>query len=195
MPILLPQSPAPDEQSIGLVSSKNTLTPAIGGAEQELLRKGTRYEIGFTLPPQDDVEAMDWADLMLEGDTLVMPVSQPSLIIGNPGAPVVNGSGYAGAVFPMKGLEPGYTLRKGQWFTHLANTGQRFLYRVKTATTANGAGLANVPIYTLLRRPPLDGETVEITAPKVEGFVRDLAELRVGVDRLIVLAFKIRERE
>lgn len=195
MPILLPETPGAVDQTFELVTAKNVLTPAIGGAEQELLRKGTRNEIGFTLPPLDDLEAMDWADLTIEGDTVVMTVLQPSLVIGNPGAPLVNGAGAIGASLPVKGLTPGYTIRKGQWLTHLTNSGQRFLYRASAAVTANGSGVAAVPIYGLLRRSPLNNEVIEIAKPRIEGFVRDLGKITIGVDRLVVLSFKIRERE
>lgn len=193
--LTLPTDPAPAKMAVAMVSAKNTLTPAFGGAEQELLRKGTRYALTFSMPVMTYVQSMEWDDLMAEGDTVLMRVFQPGLVIPNPGTPRVNGSGHAGSAIPLKGLQPGYPIRKGQFLSHLATNGQRFLYRARANATADGAGLVDVPLRTMLRRPPNDNDVVEIAQPMIEGFVRDLGEWAVGVDRLVGLQFTVRERE
>lgn len=72
---------------------------------------------------------------------------------------------------------------------------QRFLYCARADVTASGAGEAAVLLGTLLRRPPSDNAVVELAQPMIEGFVRDLGEWTVGVERLVSLQFTVRERE
>ncbi|WP_433950772.1 hypothetical protein [Brevundimonas bullata] len=191
--LTLPTDPAPAKMAITMVSAKNVLSPAIGGAEQELLRKGTRYALTFSMPVMSYVQSMDWDDLMAEGDTVLMRVFQPGLVIPNPGTPLVKGAGQAGTSLTIDGLPDGYVIRKGQ-FLSVVSAGQRFLYRAKASATSV-AGTATVPLRTMLRRPPNDNDMVEIAQPMIEGFVRDLGEWAVGVERLVGLQFTVRERE
>lgn len=191
--LTLPTDPAPAKMGIAMVTAKNTLTPAIGGAEQELLRKGTRYALTFSMPVMTYVQSMDWDDLMAEGDTVLMRVFQPGLVIPNPGTPLVKGAGQAGTSLVIDGLPNGYVIRKGQ-FISVVSAGQRFLYRAKASATSV-AGTATIPLRTMLRRPPNDNDVVEIAQPMIEGFVRDLGEWAVGVDRLVGLQFTLKERE
>lgn len=191
--LTLPTDPAPAKMAVAMVSAKNTLAPAFGGAEQELLRKGTRYALIFSMPVMTYVQSMEWDDLMAEGDTVLMRVFQPDLVIPNPGTPLVKGAGQAGTSLVIDGLPNGYVIRKGQ-FLSVVSAGQRFLYRAKASTTSV-AGTATVPLRTMLRRPPNDNDVVEIAQPMIEGFVRDLGEWAVGVDRLVGLQFTVRERE
>ncbi|MNV38334.1 hypothetical protein D3C71_1298820 [compost metagenome] len=190
--LTLPTDPAPAKMAIAMASAKNTLTPAIGGAEQELLRKGTRYALTFSMPVMTYVQSMDWDDLMAEGDTVLMRVFQPGLVIPNPGTPLVKGAGQAGTSLTIDGLPNGYVIRKGQ-FLSVVSAGQRFLYRAKASATSV-AGTATIPLRTMLRRPPNDNDVVEIAQPMIEGFVRDLGEWAVGVERLVGLQFTVRER-
>ncbi|WEK56490.1 MAG: hypothetical protein P0Y52_07945 [Candidatus Brevundimonas phytovorans] len=191
--LTLPTDPAPAKMAIGMVSAKNVLSPAMGGAEQELLRKGTRYALTFSMPVMTYVQSMDWDDLMAEGDTVLMRVFQPGLVIPNPGTPLVKGAGQAGTSLVIDGLPNGYVIRKGQ-FLSVVSAGQRFLYRAKASATSV-AGTATIPLRTMLRRPPNDNDVVEIAQPMIEGFVRDLGEWAVGIERLVGLQFTVRERE
>lgn len=194
MPLLLPSHPAPATMSIGMVRAANDLSPSFSGADQQIRRKGSRYALTFTMPSLSYSEAMPWmADLGAEGDTVVLDVVQPGLVIPAAGTPSVNGTGQAGAALSIKGLPAGYLIRKGQFFS-VIQLGQRYLYRAAQNATANGSGVASVSLQTMLRRPPSDGDVVEITEPKIEGFVRELADPEVQTDHEIVLTFTIRER-
>ncbi len=194
MPLLLPNFPAPATMSIGMVKAVNELSPAFSGADQQIRRKGSRYALTFTIPSMDYVTALPWmTDLATEGDTVVLEVCQPGLTVPPAGSPAVNGAGYAGATLPIKGLPANYAIRKGQFFTVITG-GQRYLYRAAQAATASAGGTVNVPLQTMLRRPPADNDVVEIEAPKIEGFVRDFSDPEVAVDHEVVLTFSIRER-
>lgn len=190
--LVLPTDPAPANMGIAMITAKNVLAPAFGDGEQELLRKGSRYALTFQMPPMRYVTSMDWDDLMAEGDTVVMKVHQPGFDTGAPGTPRVNGAGQSGSALVIDGLTNGYVIRKGQ-FLSVITQGRRFLYRAKASVTASG-GAATVPLRTMLRFPPADNDVVEIAQPMIEGFVRDLGEWSVGVDRLVGLQFTVRER-
>lgn len=190
--LVLPTDPAPANMGIAMITAKNVLAPAFGDGEQELLRKGSRYALTFQMPPMRYVTSMDWDDLMAEGDTVVMTVHQPGFDTGAPGTPRVNGAGQAGSALVIDGLTNGYVIRKGQ-FLSVITQGRRFLYRAKANVTVSG-GTATVPLRTMLRFPPADNDVVEIAQPMIEGFVRDLGEWAVGVDRLVGLQFTVRER-
>ena len=194
MPNMLPADPAPSSMTIGMVRAANDLSPAFAGADQQIRRKGSRYALTFTMPSLSYVDAMPWmADLQAEGDTVVLEVCQPGLIVPPAGSPTVDGAGLAGASLAIKGLPPFYAIRKGQFFS-VISTGQRYLYRAAQAAMANANGLVTVQLQTMLRRPPNNGDVVEIEAPKIEGFVRDLSDPEVQVDHEVVLTFTIRER-
>lgn len=190
--LVLPTDPAPANMGIAMIAAKNVLAPAFGDGEQELLRKGSRYALTFQMPPMRYVTSMDWDDLMTEGDTVVMKVHQPGFDTGAPGTPRVNGAGQSGSALVIDGLTNGYVIRKGQ-FLSVITQGRRFLYRAKANVTVSG-GTATVPLRTMLRFPPADNDVVEIAQPMIEGFVRDLGEWAVGVDRLVGLQFTVRER-
>ena len=190
--LVLPTDPAPANMGIAMITAKNVLAPAFGDGEQELLRKGSRYALTFQMPPMRYVTSMDWDDLMAEGDTVVMKVHQPGFDTGAPGTPRVNGAGQSGSALVIDGLTNGYVIRKGQ-FLSVITQGRRVLYRAKSNVTASG-GTATVPLRTMLRFPPADNDVVEIAQPMIEGFVRDLGEWSVGVDRLVGLQFTVRER-
>ena len=191
MPLVLPLT-APAEQEVNLISAKNTLVPAFGDGEQELLRKGTRYEIEFDMGEMDYVDALEWTDLTTEGDTVVMAVYQPGLVVGSPGAPRVNGAGQAGRSLTIDGLSVGYVVRKGQ-FLSVITQGRRFLYRARATVTASG-GSATIPLQTLLRFPPADNDVVELEQPMIEGWARDVSGLRIVANHNVQVSFKVRER-
>lgn len=180
--------------TIGMVKAVNDLSPSFSGADQQIRRKGSRYSLTFTMPSLSYAEAMPWmADLGAEGDTVVLEVCQPGLVVPNAGAPRVNGAGQGGAALSIKGLPAGYTILKGQFFS-VISSGQRYLYRAAQAAVATAGGVASVPLQTMLRRPPNADDVVEIVTPMIEGFVRDFADPEVGVDHEVVLSFTIRER-
>lgn len=194
MPLHLPTYPAPASMAVGMVKAVNDLSPSFSGTDQQIRRKGSRYSLSFTMPSLSYAAALPWmTDLAAEGDTVVLEVAQPGLVLPPAGAPVVSGAGHAGAALPLRGLTANYAIRKGQFLT-VITAGQRYLYRAAEAVTADAQGVASVQLQTMLRRPPANGDVVEIDAPTIEGFVRDYADPEVGVDHQVVLTFTIRER-
>ncbi len=191
MPLMLPVQP-PAEQEVNLISAKNALVPAFGDGEQELLRKGTRYEIQFDMGEMDYVDALDWTDLTTEGETVVMAVYQPGLVTGTPGAPRVHCSSQSGRQLTIRGLANGYYLHKGQ-FLSVVTEGRRYLYRLRSSVTApNGTVIAL--LQTMLRAIHVDGDLVEIAQPMIEGWARDVSGLRIIANHNVTVSFTVRER-
>lgn len=191
--LALPTQPAPASMGTTLLTNKSIQISALGSDEQERQRKGSRYALTFQLPPMSYSMSMAWDDLNAEGDTVLMRVFQPGFSTGLPGTPRVNGANQQGMTLNVDGLTPGYVVRKGQ-FLSIITGGRRFLYKAKADVTANGSGVAAIQLRTLLRYPPSENDVVEIAQPMIEGFVRDLAEQVVGINKLIQITFTVRER-
>ncbi len=95
---------------------------------------------------------------------------QPGLDIGNPGAPVVNGSGQAGLALMLRGFAAGYVVREGQFFS-IIHGGRRYLHCAESDATANFSGGLILGLYPMLRIKPLDGAVCEFAKPYIEGIV------------------------
>lgn len=191
--INLPESPDPSWMGIELISNANVMTSALGADDQERQRKGSRYALTFSLPLMPYVQSMEWDDLNAEGAMVRMRVFQPGFDVGAPGSPRVDGGPYAGVYLPVGGLNPGYTVRKGQ-FLNTISFGRVFLYRAAADATADENGKATVKLRTMLRLPPQPNDRVEIAAPMIEGYARDVEGFDVGADHLVALRFTVRER-
>lgn len=103
---------------------------------------------------------------------------------GNPGSPVVDGSGAAGTALPLTGLTPGYVAKAGYWLTVIDADGARCLHRVAALAQADGSGEVELTLVTPLRTVLADGDVVLLARPTIDGFVTsdldwDLAENRL----------------
>jgi hypothetical protein len=196
MPLYLPTWPGPSSMTPRPISSRNETRPATGaGPVGRNLRPGTRWAWDIELPPMPYVDSLEWDDLLEEGDTVVMEIHQPGLVIGNPGAPLIDGANQSGRTLNLKQVEPGYVFRKGQWLSMILN-GQRFAYKSRARAVADGAGKLALPLRTMLRVPTLNNAVVEIAQPMAEGWASpDPDSFEVGVDGLVAPRFTLEERE
>jgi hypothetical protein len=153
-----------------IVSSSIDQRSATGSNRQKGLRKGSHYSYEMALEPMDHAEALSWLDLRNEADTVVVAVPQMGLEIGTPGTTLVNGSGQAGTNLSIKGFVPGYQVRKGQAFNHIGSDGVRRIYVADAAVTANGSGIATVPLETMLNWPPGNNDVISFSDVRIEGF-------------------------
>lgn len=192
--VTLPTDPAPRKMSIGIVSAANDLTSAINSSDQEIDRKGTRFALTFEMPPMSYVKGMTWSALRRKGVTVLMRVHQPGLVIPAAGTPRVKGGGQGGLSLLIDGLPAGYQLRQGQ-FVSVIVSGRRYLHSLAAAVTANGSGEATLSLEQMIRFPPPENAVVEIDQPMIEGLARDVQDAEVGVDRLVYLAFTVRETD
>lgn len=196
MSVLLPSSPAPREITPRLITARNELSPAFGGAVQRINRKGSRYAIDFVMPPMTYAESMAWIDLQSEDQTVIMAIPQPGVEPGAATGPTaVKGAGQAGSVLVVDGFAPGFAVQKGVWLS-VATGGQRWLHRVAADVTASGVGEASLPLQTMLRQSPSDNAVVNLDVGYIEGYAKVAEDAwTVGPDRLVYLKFTIEERE
>jgi hypothetical protein len=180
------------------LSRRRDLEPTFNGPTSRIRRIGSRWSIGFELPPMSYVDALAWVSALTaaEGDTVIMRLSQPGLVIGGVGAPLVNGAGQLGAVINLDGFAANYQARAGQWFNLSAN-GRIYLYQIAAARTATAGGvMAAMPISPMIRRSAADNSAVEFANPVIEGFANgDAGSWTTDAAQLVGLSFTITERE
>lgn len=179
------------------VSARREHRPVTGGGPiSRVTRMGTRWAMAIQIAPYAYADALDLTDLEDDEERISVPIPQPGLEIGDPGNPVIDGAGQSGNQYALRGLVPGYTIRKGQWAPVLVG-GQRFLYRATASVTADAAGKVVLPVRPMIRSAALDGAVVELATPRIEGFVT-LAEeaFKVEVPSLVNgLSFTIEETD
>lgn len=193
--LVLPTDPGPSKMTPRPISSRNEQRPASQGPVNRYMRPGTRWAWDNIMPPMSYVESLEWDDLLSESDTVIMDILQPGLNTAGAGSPVVDGAGQIGRTLNLKNGTPGYLYRKGQWISLPVN-GQLFAYKVRSAIAVGGDGRVALPLLTLLRLPPANNATVDVTQPRAEGFATvDLGSLEVGEDQMVRLKWTLEERE
>ena len=147
------------------------LTPALGGAVQNIQRLGTRHALDITIPVmRAEPHGRVWASRLRQGLLygVVAPYRQDGFAIGLPGAPTVNGAGQAGSMLAMSGFRPGYAVREGQAFTLLSG-GQLYLHFAAADTVAASDGSISLPIFPMLRVIPNSGDLCHFGQPYIQG--------------------------
>ena len=195
MTITLQGLPRATNYNMRAISAANTLSPAFGGADQRLSRKGSRFAIDISIPALSAAGCgMGLIADLLRGETetlvLEIPEHLPAVAYG---APVANGVS-TGSVLAVKGLTPGAVIRKGK-FLSIILSGQRFVYMVTAEMTVPAGGLASLPIWPMLRRPTIDGAVIELAAPKIEGFIEPGQDWSINSLKAVGMSFTLKERE
>jgi hypothetical protein len=195
MAIILQGLPRQTRYSMRAISAANTLSPAFGGADQRLSRKGSRFAIDVSIPALSAAGCgMGLIADLLRGETetlvLAIPEHLPAVAYG---APVANGVS-TGSVLAVKGLTAGAVIRKGK-FLSIILSGQRFVYMVTAQVTVPIGGLANLPIWPMLRRPTADGAVIELAEPKIEGFIEPGQDWSITSLKAVGMSFTLKERE
>ena len=195
MSITLPTYPGVVSMTPRLITSRTENNPAFGTPDQRFARMGSRFSFDFELEPIPAEDAMDWVDLDTESETCVFAIPLVEFDTGAPGLPLVDGAGQSGTTVNIKGLTPHYVVRKGQWL-NITTSGVLYLYRAKAEAVADATGDMALTLTTMLRKPHANNDAINLSEPKVEGFVTlsDDAWAINGEDRLIRLAFTIKER-
>lgn len=195
MRITLQKLPRQTQYTMRAVSAANTMSPAFGGPDQRLSRKGSRFAIDISIPALSAACCgMGLIADLLRGETEPLVISIPEHLPTTPyGSPVANGASM-GSLLPVRGLTPAVAIRKGK-FLSIVLGGQRFVYIVTADTIANGLGLASLPVWPMLRRPTPDGALVELAEPKLEGFVEPGQDWTISSLKAVGMAFVIKERE
>lgn len=177
-----------------MISTRSENNPEIGTSDQRFPRMGSRYALDVKLRPLSYEEAQEFADLDDEEAVCAFPIPQIGIDTGAPGNnSVVDGSGQSGTTLSLTGITPAYLFQKNQWIS-VSTGGRRYAYRVKTATAVGSDGSVHLPLRTMLRKPHLDGDVVEIANPYIEGFVTVPEDMwRMDGDLHQHLSFTIKE--
>lgn len=195
MTITLGTLPRLTQYAMRVVSAANDMAPAFGGNTQRLARKGTRFGIDVTVPPLPQAGCgMSLITDLVQGETEVVAFNIPEGFASQPyGSPLVKGAGQAGSLLVIDGLTPGVVIPKGKFFSIIIS-GQRYVYLVRAATVANGSGEVSLPIWPMLRKSPTDNAVVELSAPKIEGYVPTGQEWSISSLKSVGLSFTVTER-
>lgn len=172
MSIELPLRPASRTMSIRMLDFGGTLTPGLGGPVQRINRNGNRFAVSVSLPPMIANDARGWLAALNAGveDGVLWRFRQVDLFPGSPGAVVVNGGGQAGKSLNVRGCNPNYPFRRGQFF-NLISGGRHYLHQVVSPTNATSGGTASLSIVPALRVEPSDGAVLLIGQPVIEGLL------------------------
>lgn len=171
------------------------LAPTSGAEELRVDRKGGRFGATFTLPPMRADKAKVVVSRLLAafyGETLLVEYPLLDEPQGAPGSPVVDGAGQSGTTLEIRGLTPGYAIKEGFWLTIVDENGRGYLHNNRTPIMVGADGTATITVAPMLRWPFLDGATIRLAAPTMEGKV-PAQPWQLPVDKLVRVGFEIRE--
>ncbi|PZU13821.1 MAG: hypothetical protein DI606_04445 [Sphingobium sp.] len=169
--IMLPNTPGVRNVRMMVLSFGSVLTPFLGGPSQRINRLGTRWAMRVSMPPMRAEAARPWIDALARGceDGVIMRIPQ-DIDIGVPGAPLVSAAVTAGMILPIKGLAPGYAVKRSQRLSVIHN-GRRYNHVFSADAVANGSGVLNAAIWPMIRTGLSVNDTIEIAAPMIEGWL------------------------
>lgn len=185
--IELPNSPAPNGVEVTLLDFGMLLRPATGASPLRINRAGGRYRVALSFPPMKPDVARKFVARLQVARRQGLRVDYPLLGYdqGAPGVPVVDGSGPAGTSLPVRGLTAGYAVKEGYWLTLIDSDGNRYLHCTSAAVRAAADGTAVLTIEPPIRAPLLDGDTILLARPTIEGLVVEDVGWSLAVDRLV----------
>ena len=113
-----------------------------------------------------------WTAALLDGLDSGALVScrfpQPGFITGGPGPAVIDGTGQAGSILSVRGMTPGYSIRRRQFF-HIEHGGLTYLHRATANVMVGSDGKVAISIAPMLRFPPDDADVCEFDQPMITG--------------------------
>lgn len=196
--IELPNCPPIRAQTLKLISYAVDQTPQLGGPQVRVSRLGDRWAADvITWPANYAEESRIMLARLIRGltDTVLMRVLEPGMRDLPFGTPQISAAGAFGESIPVKGLGAGRVVPEGK-FLSIVSGGQRYLYMVKSTVTANGSGNATIPIYPMLRRQPALNDVVELSQPKMEGYIQgNEYSWEVSKNKFVGFNFSVQERE
>lgn len=193
--IQLPTTPPPASVTPNLIDWGLTLNPPTGAGATRVNRPGSRFELQVVFPPMRPDTARPFVTRLIQAKRqgLRMPYPLLGVTQGSPGTPIVSGVGAGGTFLPLRGLTVGYVILEGYWLTVIDSAGVYYLHTVAAGSTVNGAGHVDIVIEPPLRAPLVDGNTVLLQAPMVEGLIMSDVNWPLIPDRLVTLSFTLRE--
>lgn len=191
----LPDEFVPRDAVPALLDFGMTLRPAAGAPALRVNRTGSRFALQVAFPTMDPEKAQRLKSIMLRAkrEGLRMTFTLLGLVQGG-GAAQVDGSGAAGITLPIKGMTPHYMVRQGMWLTVQAADGTRCLHDVAEPARVGADGKVTLSIEPPLRIELVDGDTVLVAKPTIEGIVTSDVNWTLPVNRRVSgLGFTLEE--
>lgn len=181
-----------------LVPQPTVSKSAFGTNRQHFARLGRHWQFDVQLFTMTQTKALEWVQLENETDTLLWNIPQGDLVAANEGTPLVAGASQLGTSLNIDGVTPGFVIPQGAYIS-ITTSGQRYVYQVTaavTASTTSPTGEATLSIQPPLRVSPADNDVVEISSPKLEGYVnfQGLTHARRADNLVRGVSFQIEER-
>lgn len=169
---------------------------SVGGTLTRIDRPGNRWEIEVSFPALPAATAKVLQRRLVRAKTEGLRMNYPLLgqSQGSPGTPVVDGATSAGRVLKLRGMTVGYVVAEGYWLSLTDSGGTRYLHQVAAQVTVDGAGKATLTVDPPMRIIPADGNSVNLTAPQIEGLVTSQVARAIDADQLTRgMGFTLRE--
>lgn len=196
--ITLPTCPPARNATMRLISYATDQTPTLGGPQTRVMRMGDRWAGEFTTYVATYAEeGRVYLSRLVRGvsDTVLINVPEPGMRAQEYGTPLIATGGAFGQSIQVKGLGNGRVVPEGK-FLSIITGGQRFLYQTTSQVTADGSGNATLAIFPMLRRQPAVNDVVELSVPKMEGYISgNEVQWNITKSKRIGFAFSIQERE
>lgn len=193
--IELPDEFVPRDAVPGLLDFGQTLRPASGAPALRVNRAGSRFTLQVAFPPMRPEKARRFVALMLAAKAEGLRMTFPLMgIVQGGGAAVVDGSGAAGTALPLSGMTPHYMVRQGSWLTAIDADGVRCLHNVSAPARVAADGKVTLAVYPPQRLELVDGDTVLVAKPTIEGIVTSDVNWTLPVNRIVSgLGFTLEE--
>lgn len=191
-------------QQLPVKPSPNGMTPTLvdpgfiqrGSSALRVDRPGSHWAIDFVFPLMTVDGARAFISKLLRAKRQGLQINIPLLVHqGIPGSPVVDGAVLAaGSTLSVRGLTPGYPVKEQYWFTVTEADGTAYLHSVVETVVADALGEAVLEIEPPLRAPFVDGDTIHMAKPFMQGFIEGQGySWTVRSDRFIELTVKVEE--
>ncbi|MDE8651869.1 hypothetical protein [Novosphingobium album (ex Liu et al. 2023)] len=154
-------------------------------------RPGSHYGAKVAYPPMPADTASVFISRLLEAKSAGLRILYPlsGVSQGEPGTPVVNGSGAGGTSLPVTGIAGGYQWKEGYWLNVVDADGVHYLHNIRNSGTGNGT----LRVWPPLRGDFPDGCLVVLDAPKIEGAITSDIAWPLPTDEIVTIEFTIEE--
>jgi len=168
--LTFPSVRKPYEVSWRLRGATQMHTSPFDGSTQTLTRPGAAWEATLSWPALEQADARTMEAFLASmlgaaGRFYYGPPHAPRRATGS-GSPTINGGSQSGSTLSLAGFSASaQAFLAGDWLSYTDTTGRARLHQVTANVTANGSGVASVPIAPPIRRAGNNGAAVNITAP------------------------------